>query len=90
MYFCSQSPHSNALQVVKDLREQFKALTKVKEAEDSLSQGQMLLMAFNGLFENLYIETSQLFTALGTLQVPSVWKIVDQIREAKTFAVSTH
>nr|XP_018895690.1 PREDICTED: serine/threonine-protein kinase SMG1-like [Bemisia tabaci] len=80
------SPHSNALQVVKDLREQFKALTKVKEAEDSLSQGQMLLMAFNGLFENLYIETSQLFTALGTLQVPSVWKIVDQIREAKTFA----
>ncbi|XP_072161304.1 serine/threonine-protein kinase SMG1-like [Bemisia tabaci] len=55
------SPHSNAFQVVKDLQEQFKALTKVEEAEDSRSQGQMLLMTFNALFENLYKETSQLF-----------------------------
>ena len=43
----------------------------------------MLLMGFNGLFEKLQMEGNALIATLNTLDIPSSWRKIDQIREAK-------
>lgn len=50
----------------------------------SLSQGDMLLMGFNGLFDNVQLGRETLLAHLSSLQSPLAWKIVDQVREAKS------
>lgn len=76
------------MQIVKDLRAGFEPLVTSPEMPDAMSPGLMLFMGFNGLFENLAIGTNKLISALTTLQTPSAWKTVDQVREAKALSVS--
>ncbi|KAL1129066.1 hypothetical protein AAG570_013598 [Ranatra chinensis] len=81
-----ESPHEGCKETVNALRVGFSAL--VNPVSDQLTQGEMLLMGFNGLFTNLTIGAESLVTSLASLQCPSAWKNVDQIREARSFAVS--
>lgn len=88
-FFCAfQSPHAKCENIVKDLRAGFEPLVTSPETPDAMSPGLMLFMGFNGLFENLAIGTNKLISALSTLQTPSAWKTVDQVREAKALSVS--
>lgn len=53
-----------------------------------LTPGQMLLMGFNGLFTRLEEEFASLLESVDSLQVPSMWRKVDVIKEAKSLQVS--
>lgn len=79
-----QSPHSDVQAIVSYLRSKFETLLQRPCEDASKSPGQMLLMGFNGLFEKLQVEGSQLTTALCSLNVPSVWKKIDQLKESNT------
>lgn len=79
-----ESPHENCQHIVQELRTAFESLVHSPEAADTLSPGQMLFMGFNGLFENLALGGNSLIATLSSLQTPTSWKNVDQLREAKT------
>lgn len=51
-----------------------------------LTQGQMLLMGFNGLFEKLNQELNNLVATIGTIDIPTSWRKLDQVKEAKSIA----
>ncbi|XP_050301026.1 serine/threonine-protein kinase SMG1 [Anthonomus grandis grandis] len=53
---------------------------------DALSQGKMLLMGFNGLFEKVNQEITNLVSTLGTLDVPKSWKKLDHVIQAKNIS----
>lgn len=86
--FPFQSPHSEVQTIVSYLRSKFETLLRRPCEDTSKSPGQMLLMGFNGLFEKLQVEGGQLTTALCSLNVPSVWKKIDQLKESNTLTVS--
>ena len=86
--FDFQSPHSEVQTTVSYLRSKFEILLRRPCEDASKSPGQMLLMGFNGLFEKLQVEGSQLTTTLCALNTPSLWKKVDQLREANMLTVS--
>lgn len=46
----------------------------------------MLLMGFNGLFEKLSQEVSNLVNTLGSLNIPKSWKKLDHVKEARNIA----
>lgn len=77
-------PTHEGLKKVADLRKRFNAL--VHPQNEGLTQGQMLLMGFNGLFEKLDQELSSLISTVGTLVVPQSWRKIDQVKEAKSIA----
>ncbi|XP_039285302.1 serine/threonine-protein kinase SMG1-like [Nilaparvata lugens] len=83
-----KSSNEHCRQIVADLRAGYEPLVTSSCGSDSdqLSPGLMLLMGFNGLFENLAIGNQTLITALTRLQTPAVWRTVDQVREAKSLA----
>lgn len=87
-----ESPHAGIQELVANIRLRFDALLsrpaeiRDQDQEESLTPGQMLLMGFNGLFEKLQMEGNALVAALGALNVPTSWKKIDQIREAKEMA----
>lgn len=80
-----QSPHESVQSVITELRKNFEALLH-SHSSDTLTPGQMLLMGFNGLFDKLQVESTTLITTLASLDVPTCWKKIDQLREAKTLA----
>ncbi|KAJ8977248.1 hypothetical protein NQ317_007425 [Molorchus minor] len=51
-----------------------------------MSQGEMLLMGFNGLFEKISQEVTNLINTLGNLDIPKSWKKLDHVKEAKNIA----
>ncbi|XP_060520485.1 serine/threonine-protein kinase SMG1 isoform X2 [Cylas formicarius] len=63
-----------------------KFLALIPTQSESLSQGQMLLMGFNGLFDKLTQEINDLVKTLGELDVPKSWKKLDHVKEAKNIA----
>ncbi|KAG7209878.1 hypothetical protein KM043_011480 [Ampulex compressa] len=83
------SPHAMVQSVVANMRRQFEALlsrpAEIQELnqDETLTPGQMLLMGFNGLFEKLQMEGNALIATLSSMDIPSNWKKIDQIREAK-------
>lgn len=52
-----------------------------------LSQGEMLLVGFNGLFEDVSLANENFIKMTSKLKIPTAWKTVDQIREAKSLLV---
>lgn len=86
------SPHAIVQNLVANMRLRFETLlSRPAEAQElnqdeTLTPGQMLLMGFNGLFEKLQMEGNTLVTALSSLDIPTSWKKIDQIREAKEMA----
>ncbi|KYB28836.1 serine/threonine-protein kinase SMG1 [Tribolium castaneum] len=67
---------------VAAVRSKFQLL--IQSQSDTLSAGKMLLMGFNGLFEKLSQEMHTLVSTLGSLDIPSSWKKLDQVKEAKS------
>lgn len=61
-------------------------LTLIPTQSESLSQGKMLLMGFNGLFEKLSQEITNLVQTLGNLDVPKSWKKLDHVKDARNIA----
>lgn len=53
---------------------------------ESLSQGKMLLMGFNGLFDKLNLEFSNLINSLSNMDIPPSWRKLDQVKQARTLA----
>ncbi|XP_011689275.1 PREDICTED: serine/threonine-protein kinase SMG1 [Wasmannia auropunctata] len=84
-----ESPHAVVQSIVTNMRVRFEALlsrqAEVQDLsqEETLTPGQMLLMGFNGLFEKLQMEGNTLVATLSALDIPTNWKKIDQIREAK-------
>uniref|UniRef100_A0A1B6CNV0 non-specific serine/threonine protein kinase n=1 Tax=Clastoptera arizonana TaxID=38151 RepID=A0A1B6CNV0_9HEMI len=78
-----ESPHENCRKIVANLRKGFESLVQSPDSADSLSPGQMLFMGFNGLFENLALGLNTLTAALASLNTPTSWRTVDQLKEAK-------
>lgn len=70
-----------------ELRTGFESLIQRPGSADSLSPGQMLFMGFNGLFENLALGGNTLTASLSSLNTPTAWRTVDQLREAKSLSV---
>lgn len=61
----------------------------IKKTENViLSQGEMLLIGFHGLFEDVSLANENVINMTSKLKVPTAWKTVDQIREAKSLLVS--
>ncbi|KAK0173761.1 hypothetical protein PV328_006909 [Microctonus aethiopoides] len=89
-----ESPHAIVQSLVANIRLRFEsllsrssAMRNINHDSDSLTPGQMLLMGFNGLFEKLQVEGNALVSMLSSLDIPTSWKKIDQIREAKEIAV---
>ncbi|KAK6645471.1 hypothetical protein RUM43_001748 [Polyplax serrata] len=76
-----KSPHSDVQSTVSFLRMRFEILLQRPCEDAAKSPGQMLLMGFNGLFEKLQVERSQLTSTLCGLVTPPSWKKVDQLLE---------
>jgi len=72
---------------VQEIRKQFVELIKKPEGV-VLSQGEMLLIGFHGLFENVSLANENVIKMISKLKIPTTWKTVDQIREAKSLLVS--
>lgn len=53
-----------------------------------LTQGEMLLIGFNGLFEDVTLANENCIKMVTKLKVSIALKTVDQIREAKSLLVS--
>jgi hypothetical protein len=79
-----QPSYELILERVATIRAKFQTL--VQTQTDALSAGKMLLMGFNGLFEKLSQEMHSLVNTLGSLDIPSSWKKLDQVKEAKSIA----
>ncbi|XP_044575793.1 serine/threonine-protein kinase SMG1 isoform X2 [Cotesia glomerata] len=86
-----EGPQTVVQSIVGNIRSRFEALlsrsVEANQDSESLTPGQMLLMGFNGLFEKLQVEGNTLVATLESLEIPTCWKKIDQIREAKEIAV---
>jgi len=71
---------------VQEIRKKFSELIK-KPENVILSQGEMLLIGFNGLFEDVSLANENFIKMTAKLKIPTAWKTVDQIREAKSLLV---
>ncbi|XP_023013215.2 serine/threonine-protein kinase Smg1 [Leptinotarsa decemlineata] len=61
-------------------------LTLIPSQSESLSQGKMLLMGFNGLFDKLTQEINNVTNTLGNVDIPKSWKRLDHVKEARNIA----
>ncbi|XP_050421824.1 serine/threonine-protein kinase SMG1 [Adelges cooleyi] len=78
-----KSPNEGCQTVVRDVRNQFYDLIK-KQDKSVLTQGEKLLVGFYGLFEDVTLANDNFIKAHSKLKIPTSWKTVDQIREAKS------
>lgn len=83
-----QSPHEQSYEVAQQLQKAVEAMFHRLGSAELLTPGQMLFMGFNGLFDNLGLGASSLIQELVGLNMPSTWKTIDQLRDAKMLAVS--
>ncbi|XP_074552097.1 serine/threonine-protein kinase SMG1 isoform X2 [Halichoeres trimaculatus] len=81
--------HNHCLHITRMLRSQYSELIQPRSM-DGLSQdtpkmsaGQMLLVAFDGMFTQLEAAFAQLTEKLSTLEIPSAWSKIDVLREAR-------
>lgn len=79
-----QPTHEYILAQVAEFRNKYIAL--VQSQGEVLSQGKMLLMGFNGLFDKLSEELDSLINTVGKIEVPLSWRRLDQVKEAKCIA----
>lgn len=85
--FIFQSPNEGCQAIVQEIRKQFAELIK-KPENVVLSQGEMLLIGFYGLFEDVSLANENFIKMSSKLKISTAWKTVDQIREAKSLLVS--
>ncbi|KRT81293.1 hypothetical protein AMK59_5450 [Oryctes borbonicus] len=72
------------MEKLKELKLRYEAL--LHATGEVLSPGKMLLMGFNGLFQKINLEYNNLINMLSNLDVPTSWKKLDQVKEAKSLA----
>ncbi|XP_029016036.1 serine/threonine-protein kinase SMG1 [Betta splendens] len=81
--------HNHCLHITSMLRAQYSELIQPRTMDGpgqdtpKMSAGQMLLVAFDGMFTQLETAFGQLTEKLSTLEVPSAWRKVDVLREAR-------
>ncbi|XP_028267220.1 serine/threonine-protein kinase SMG1 isoform X1 [Parambassis ranga] len=79
--------HNHCLHITRMLRAQYSELIQPRsmDGQDTpkMSAGQMLLVAFDGMFTQLETAFGQLTEKLSSLGVPSTWRKVDVLREAR-------
>uniref|UniRef100_A0AAQ6IR98 non-specific serine/threonine protein kinase n=1 Tax=Anabas testudineus TaxID=64144 RepID=A0AAQ6IR98_ANATE len=81
--------HNHSLHITRLLRAQYSELIQPRSINGSgqdtpkMSAGQMLLVAFDGMFTQLETAFGQLTEKLSSLEVPSAWRKVDVLREAR-------
>ncbi|XP_072224935.1 serine/threonine-protein kinase SMG1 isoform X3 [Leuresthes tenuis] len=81
--------HNHYLHITRMLRAQYSELIQPRsmdgQGQDTpkMSAGQMLLVAFDGMFTQLETAFGQLTEKLSSLEVPSAWRKVDVLREAR-------
>ncbi|XP_041828579.1 serine/threonine-protein kinase SMG1 isoform X2 [Melanotaenia boesemani] len=81
---------NHCLHITRMLRTQYSELIQPRSVDGQgqdtpkMSAGQMLLVAFDGMFTQLETAFSQLTEKLSSLEVPSSWRKVDVLREART------
>ncbi|XP_068605668.1 serine/threonine-protein kinase SMG1 [Brachionichthys hirsutus] len=79
----------HSLHVTRMLRAQYSELIQPRSMDGAgqdtpkMSAGQMLLVAFDGMFTQLENTFGQLTEKLSSLEVPSAWRKVDVLREAR-------
>ncbi|CAG9824418.1 unnamed protein product [Phaedon cochleariae] len=72
------------LERTANTKQQYMAL--IPAQSEALSQGKMLLMGFNGLFDKLTQEIANLTNTLGNIDIPKSWKRLDHVKEARNIA----
>ncbi|KAK4876755.1 hypothetical protein RN001_009261 [Aquatica leii] len=72
------------MESVNQLKARFAVL--IHNQSEHLSQGKMLLMGFNGLFDKLNIECQNCINKLSLLEIPLCWRKVDQVKQARSLA----
>lgn len=81
--------HHHCLHVCRLLRAQYTELIQPRNTDGSaqdtpkMSAGQMLLVAFDGMFTQLENAFGQLTEKLSSLEAPSAWRKVDVLKEAR-------
>ncbi|XP_033501746.1 serine/threonine-protein kinase SMG1 [Epinephelus lanceolatus] len=81
--------HNHCLHITRMLRAQYSELIQPRSMDGSsqdtpkMSAGQMLLVAFDGMFTQLETAFGQLTEKLSSLEVPLAWRKVDVLREAR-------
>ncbi|KAM9843156.1 serine/threonine-protein kinase SMG1 [Aulostomus maculatus] len=81
--------HNHCLDITRMLRAQYSELIQPRNMDGpnqdtpKMSAGQMLLVAFDGMFTQLETAFGQLTEKLSSLEVPSAWRKVDVLREAR-------
>ncbi|XP_029946461.1 serine/threonine-protein kinase SMG1 isoform X1 [Salarias fasciatus] len=84
-----QDGHSHCLHITRMLRVQYSELIQPRSVDGpvqdtpKMSAGQMLLVAFDGMFTQLETAFGQLTEKLSSLEVPPPWRKVDVLREAR-------
>ncbi|KAM3597338.1 uncharacterized protein V6R79_003264 [Siganus canaliculatus] len=87
--------HNHCLQIARMLRAQYSELIQPRcmdgQGQDTrkMSAGQMLLVAFDGMFTQLETAFGQFMEKLSSLEVPSAWRKVDVLREARVRQLHT-
>uniref|UniRef100_A0A7N8X3L8 non-specific serine/threonine protein kinase n=1 Tax=Mastacembelus armatus TaxID=205130 RepID=A0A7N8X3L8_9TELE len=83
--------HNHCLHITRlVLRAQYSELIQPRSLDGpdqetpKMSSGQMLLVAFDGMFAQLETAFGHLTEKLSSLEVPSAWRKVDVLREART------
>ncbi|XP_032443983.1 serine/threonine-protein kinase SMG1 isoform X1 [Xiphophorus hellerii] len=81
--------HSHFLHITRMLRAQYSELIQPHSMDGQgqetpkMSAGQMLLVAFDGMFTQLEAAFGQLTEKLSSLEVPPSWRKVDVLRESR-------
>lgn len=84
LFYLLQPTQEYVLAQVAEIRSKYTSL--VQPQNEVLSQGKMLLMGFNGLFDKLTEELDSLINTVGKIEVPLSWRRLDQVKEAKSIA----
>uniref|UniRef100_A0A665V5R4 non-specific serine/threonine protein kinase n=1 Tax=Echeneis naucrates TaxID=173247 RepID=A0A665V5R4_ECHNA len=86
----SHDGHTHCLRISRMLRAQYSELIQPRSMDRAgqetpkMSAGQMLLVAFDGMFTQLDTAFGQLTEKLSSLEVPSAWRKVDVLKEARS------
>ncbi|XP_037545232.1 serine/threonine-protein kinase SMG1 [Nematolebias whitei] len=81
--------HNHYLHITRMLRAHYSELIQPHSLDEDgqetpkMSAGQMLLVAFDGMFTQLETAFGQLTDKLSSLEVPSAWRKVDVLKEAR-------
>uniref|UniRef100_A0A671RIL4 Serine/threonine-protein kinase SMG1 n=1 Tax=Sinocyclocheilus anshuiensis TaxID=1608454 RepID=A0A671RIL4_9TELE len=88
-----EDPDDHYLDITRVLRAQYSELIQPRSMESSvqetpkMSAGQMLLVAFDGMFAQLETAFGLLIDKLNSMDVPAAWRKVDVIRESRATQV---